>query len=182
MRRDLRLVFLSFLFGPVACGGGTEPGDPGGGKAATAQSLFVGQSIRVTENVYGSAPCLGRSWAGALPEQVDLDFTTKELVRSVPDCTDAGMHWSGAYAEASRRTLTQDEVASVQSILEGLREGPRPLPCPMDGIQLALDVTSSGGTTTYQDGDTNCYDKPGMKYVDSSLMPLLSTLDTLAAK
>jgi hypothetical protein len=159
------------------------PVEPGTPPATQPVPIVVGQSIRVTQNVYGSDPCHGDSWGGELPERVDLDFTTRELVRSLPDCSaDAGILWSGAFAEASHRTLTQDEVASVQSILGGLHEGPRPLPCVPDGIQIELEVTSSGQTTTYLDRDTNCYNKPGMKYVDASMVPLMQALDTLAAK
>jgi hypothetical protein len=43
-----------------------------------------------------------------------------------------------------------------------------------------LDVTRSAGTTTYQDGNTNCDAGPKVKFVDASLQPLLSLLNPLA--
>jgi hypothetical protein len=147
------------------------------------------QSIRVTLDIMfgGVSPCPGAPpQPYGQPVRFDLDLGTREIIHYEPRCTgdpaapDFSKRLAWDFADVGRRVVTEDELASVVGILGGLHEGPRPLPCAVDGPQIAVDVARSAGTTTYQDGDTNCYDKPDVKYVDASLGPLLAQLRALA--
>jgi hypothetical protein len=186
-------LLLVSIFALAACGGHTrtepspssaEPSPTEGPSSQAAPTSLAddARSIQVTREVLmGGAPCMQTPYGAVV--RFDVDLGTGEIVQLVPRCpTSTGVgfpSWDGQFMELRRRTIDGAELASVVALLRALHEGPRPAECAMDGPQLVVDVTRGGGKTTYQDGDTNCYDRPDVKYVDAPLDPLFERLRVL---